>query len=117
MPFNKEEFDKILDSTILRKYRKKMTNFKRYSKSDSKDRGKTPYHDYGVRWETGDISIRIFPNENLARVSCHVGHIDDFININYYDDDDFIENNANLIKELISDVKDKCLTSNKKYAW
>ncbi len=117
MSFNKVEFNKILGSTILRKYRSQMTSFQWYSRSDSKDQGQTPYYEYGIKWETGDIGIRIFLNENFARVLCHIGHISDFVDIDYYDGDDFVENNKTLIKQLIEDAKLKCLASDKNYVW
>jgi hypothetical protein len=114
--FNKNEFNKAL-GYILRRHKHKMLDLQRYSNNRSLDQGQTPIHEYGIKWGNGDIGIRIFKNESFARVYCHIGSISDYIEINYYDGDDFISNNEKLIKELIKDVEAKFLASNPNYLW
>lgn len=109
--FNKNEFNKIL-GYILRKYKHKMFNLERYSRSRSLDQGQTPIYEYGIKWGGGDIGIRIFKNESFARFHCHIGSISDYVTIDYYDGDDFVFNNTKLIKELIMGVEAKYLASN-----
>ena len=111
--FNKNEFNKVLNY-ILRKYKKDIHGLERYSKNKTLDQGQTPIYDYGIKWGNGDIGIRIFRNESFARVYCHMGSISDYTEINYYDGDDFISNNVELIKELVKDVEFKYLASEKK---
>lgn len=108
--FNKEEFNKVLNY-ILRKYKKDINGLERYSKSKTLDQGQTPIYDHGIKWGNGAIGVRIFRNESFCRVYCHMGSISDFIEINYYDGDDFISNNVELIKELVKGVEAKYLTS------
>jgi hypothetical protein len=110
--FNKNELNKVLNY-ILRKYKDKLHGLERYSKSRTLDQGQTPIYDYGIKWGNGDIGVRIFRNESFARVYCHMGTISDYIEINYYDGDDFIANNIELIKELVKDVECKFITSEK----
>ncbi len=99
----KIKFKSIIESTILRKHRHKMGDYEHYHRNRVIEG--CSVEEFGVKWSNGDIGLRINLKENLVKIWARIGKYSDSLNIDFYDEDDFIELNNKLIKEMIRGVE------------
>lgn len=112
MDNNKKLFKAIISSTILRKHRDKMSDIEHFHRKRSVGIEKIPVEEYGVKWGSGNITLRRYLNDTNTEVFIRIGQFMGSIELNYYDIlcDDFITPNKDLIKEMIKDVELRWLT-------
>lgn len=103
---NKAEFKKIIQYTILNKHRHKMGGLKHYHRTRvvGLDNNK-PVEEYGIHWDGGDIGVRVYLNDNSFDVWAKIGKEYDCYTFDFYDNDEYIINNKQLIKEMIKGVE------------